>query len=207
MWSIFTPSRTFFTVHKVVIAMDTLPLFLSISGERCSHCVKEATGALVQTGNGYLNLLTLTLYIISYMMLLVLDTNAVVAGLRSPTGASAALLDRALNRVFTPLVSVALALEYEAVCLDPKQRIASGLDGSEVRVLISALCAVARPVAPRFFWRPQLSDPADEMVLEAAINGRADGLVTFNQRDFGAVPARFGITLMSPREALWRISI
>ena len=187
--------------------MDTLPLFLPISGEKYSRCVEETARTLGQIGNGYLNLPMLTLYIISYTMLLVLDTNVVVAGLRSSTGASAALLDRALNRVFTPLVSVALALEYEAICLDPKQRIASGLDESEVRAFISALCAVARPVAPRFLWRPQLSDPTDEMVLEAAINGRADGLVTFNQRDFGAVPTRFGIELMSPREALWRISI
>ena len=139
-------------------------------------------------------------------MLLVLDTSVVVAGLRSPTGASAVLLYRALNRVFTPLVSVALVLEYEAVCMDPKQRAASGLDEPEVRAFISTFCTVAKPVFTRFSWRPQLSDPADEMVLEAAINGRADGLVTFNQRDFGTVPARFGIALMSPREALRRIS-
>lgn len=140
-------------------------------------------------------------------MLLVLDTSVIVAGLRSPSGASATLLDRAFNQAFTPVVSVALALEYEAVCVSSKQRVASGLDESEVRAFVSALCAIARPVATRFLWRPQLDDPADEMVLEAAINGRADGLVTFNQRDFGAVPARFGITLMTPREALRRISI
>ena len=44
------------------------------------------------------------------------------------------------------------------------------------------------------------------MVLEAAINGRADAPVTFNQRDFGNVPARFGIALLTPREALRRLS-
>ena len=141
------------------------------------------------------------------MILLVLDTNVVVAGLRSPAGASAALLDHALNRIFTPLVSVALALEYEAICTGPKQRVASGLDEPEIRRFISALCAVAKPVAAPFLWRPQLDDPADEMVLETAINGQADGLVTFNRRDFGRVPARFGIALMSPREALRRISV
>lgn len=52
-------------------------------------------------------------------MRLVLDTNVIVAGLRSPTGASAALLDRALGQSFTLVLSVALALEYEAVCRDP----------------------------------------------------------------------------------------
>ena len=62
------------------------------------------------------------------------------------------------------------------------QRIASGLSESEVGTVVSALCAVAKPVEGWFLWRPQLRDPADEMVLEAAVNGRADALVTFNTR-------------------------
>ncbi len=140
------------------------------------------------------------------MIRCVLDTNIIVAGLRSPTGASAALIDRALCRTFTLLLSVALALEYEAVCCTPAQRIASGLDEAEVGSIVSALCAVAEPVVARFLWRPQLRDPADEMVLEAAVNGNADALVTFNQRDFGDAPGRFGIALLSPQEALRRIS-
>ena len=138
-------------------------------------------------------------------MRLVLDTNVVVAGLRSPTGASAELLDRALSGAFTLLVSVALALEYEAVCGDADQRIVSGLSETDVETIVTALCAVAEPVATRFLWRPQLRDPADEMVLEAAINGAADALATFNRRDFGQAPAHFGIALVSPQEALRRL--
>ena len=136
----------------------------------------------------------------------VLDTNVVVAGLHSPRGASAALLERALSRAFTPLLSVALVLEYEAVCIDPAQRIVSGLGVAEAEALMSALCAVAEPVMPHFLWRPRLRDPADEMVLEAAINGGADALVTFNRRDFGVAPGEFGIAVLSPQEALRRIS-
>ncbi len=136
------------------------------------------------------------------MMRIVLDTNVIVSGLRSPTGASAALIDRALLRTFTPLLSVALALEYEAVCTDPAQRIVSGLSEVEVGTVISALRAVAEPVETRFLWRPQLRDPTDEMVLEAAINGNADALATFNRRDFGNIPERFGIAVLSPQEAL-----
>ena len=104
------------------------------------------------------------------------------------------------------VLSVALALEYEAVCRDPEQRIASGLSEAEVETIVTALCAVAEPVETRFLWRPQLHDPADEMVLDAAINGAADILVTFNRRDFGQAPARFGIALLSPQEALRRLS-
>ena len=138
-------------------------------------------------------------------MRLVLDTNIVVAGLRSPLGASAALLDHALDEVFTLLLSVALALEYESVCCDPGQRITSGLSEAEVGTVITALCAVAEPVRTRFLWRPQLRDAADEMVLEAAINGNADALVTFNRRDFSGVHERFGILMLSPQQALRRI--
>lgn len=142
----------------------------------------------------------------SKAMRLVLDTNVIVAGLRSPTGASAKLIDRALSGSFVLVLSVALALEYEAVCSDPEQRIGSGLSEAEVETIVTALCAAAEPVVARFLWRPQLHDPADEMVLEAAINGAADALVTFNRRDFALVPGRFGIALLSPQEALRRLS-
>ena len=67
------------------------------------------------------------------------------------------------------------------------------------------MLAMAEPVKTHFLWRPQLRDPGDEMVLEAAVDGRANALVTFNVRDFGTVPARFGIELMVPREAIGRI--
>lgn len=139
-------------------------------------------------------------------MRLILDTNVVVAALRSPTGASAALVRCALEGRFTLLLSVPLALEYEAVCVDPAQRIVSGLAENEVETIISALCSVAEPVRGRFLWRPQLRDAGDEMVLEAAVNGMADALVTFNTRDFGDAPESFGTELLSPRQALKRIS-
>ncbi len=139
-------------------------------------------------------------------MRLVLDTNVLVAGLRSPAGASAALIEQALDRRFTLLLSVALVLEYEGTCSDPAQRIVSGLSVSEIGTIVSALCAVAEPVRSWFLWRPQLRDPADEMVLEAAVNGSADALVTFNRRDFGDVPETFGIELLSPQQALRRTS-
>lgn len=139
------------------------------------------------------------------MMRYVLDTNVIVAALRSPHGASASLLDRALSGAFVSLASVPLVLEYEAICRDPAQRIVSGLSGTEVEAIVNALCAVAEPVETRFLWRPQLRDPADEMVLETAINGRADTLVTFNRRDFGQVPEDFGIALLSPQDAVRRL--
>ena len=78
-----------------------------------------------------------------------LDTNVLVAGLRSPAGASAALIDRALSGSFALALSVPLALEYEAVCQDPAQRVVSGLSEAEVEAIVTALCAVAEPVPTR----------------------------------------------------------
>lgn len=72
-------------------------------------------------------------------------------------------------------------------------------------VFVNAVIAMAAPVEIHFLWRPQLRDPADEMVLEAAINGRADALVTFNRRHYGVAPAQFGIDTMLPRDAIARI--
>ncbi|HUE20652.1 MAG TPA: PIN domain-containing protein [Bryobacteraceae bacterium] len=54
-------------------------------------------------------------------------------------------------------------------------------------------------------WRPQLRDPNDEMVLEAAVNGRADALVTFNVRDYETAPAQFGVEVLLPRQVIARI--
>ena len=64
---------------------------------------------------------------------------------------------------------------------------------------------MAEPVKTHFLWRPQLRDPGDEMLLETAVNGRADALVIFDVRDYGTVPARFGIEVMIPRDAIGRM--
>jgi len=138
-------------------------------------------------------------------MRLVLDTNVVVAGMRSPTGASAALLMAARHGKITMLANVALALEYEATCHRPEHGVAAGLKPAQVTIFIDALIAMAVPVETHFLWRPQLRDPADELVLEAAVNGRAAAIVTFNEQDFGAAPMQFGVEVLSPADVLRRI--
>lgn len=134
-------------------------------------------------------------------MRLVLDTDVVVAAMRSPGGASAEILRRIRNGQAIALAGVALALEYEAVCKRPEHQIASGLTAGEVGIFVDAVVAMMEPVKSHFLWRPQLRDPNDEMVLESAINGRAEVLVTFNARDF-ATASRFGIEVLLPQEAL-----
>jgi putative PIN family toxin of toxin-antitoxin system len=136
---------------------------------------------------------------------LVLDTNVVVAGMRSPSGASAALLMAARHGKITMLANVALALEYEATCFRAEHGVAAGLKPAQIAIFIDAVIAMTEPVESHFLWRPQLRDPADELVLEAAVNGRAAAIVTFNELDFGAVPMQFGVEVLRPANVLRRI--
>ena len=104
------------------------------------------------------------------------------------------------------MANVALALEYEAVCNRAEHVMASGLSRAEVDIFVTAVIAMAEPVESYFQWRPQLRDPADEMVLEAAANGRAAAIVTFNRRDFAPAPLLFGVEVLLPIEAVGRIT-
>lgn len=133
------------------------------------------------------------------------DTDVIVAAMRSPVGASAAILRAVRREKVELLLSVPLAMEYEAVCLRAEHQMAAGLSEQEVHIFVDAVIAMAEPVKIHFLWRPQLRDPSDEMVLETVVNGRADLLVTFNERDYRTVPERFGIQVTTPRRAMERI--
>lgn len=139
-------------------------------------------------------------------MRLVLDTDVIVAALRSPSGASAALLMAALEKRVTLVANVPLVIEYEATCSLAEHRLAAGLSEAEVHQFLDAVAALIEPVETHFLWRPRLRDPADEMVLEAAVNGKATAIVTFNLRDYGAIPNDFGIEVLRPCDALRRLS-
>jgi len=135
------------------------------------------------------------------MVKVVLDTDVVVAGVRSNRGASFQWMLAALERRVTLLLSVPLCLEYEAVLTRSEHLRATRVGAADMRRLVASLVAVAEPVEIRFLWRPDLRDPDDAKVLEAAINGRADWLLTFNVPDL-AVAARFGINVGRPGAAL-----
>src|ERR1035437_9430550 len=124
-----------------------------------------------------------------------------VAALRSDRGASRQLLISALDREIEVLVSVPLMLEYEAVLTRPEHLDASGLTAGQVNEVLDALAKVLTPVHLRFLWRPRLKDPADEMVLETAVNGSADRLVTFNMRHLADAAREFGIRVARPSDA------
>ena len=136
------------------------------------------------------------------MYRVVLDTDVIVTALRSMTGGSNAVLREAAHGRITPLVTPALFLEYEAVLKRPEQRIVHGLGLRDIDRFLSALAAACEAVEVSFQWRPQLSDANDEMVLETAVNGQADALITHNVRDFVKGAERFGLRVLRPGEFL-----
>jgi putative PIN family toxin of toxin-antitoxin system len=138
-------------------------------------------------------------------MKVVVDTDVVVAAMRSPTGASAALLTLLLRGKQFWLLSVAMALEYEAICMLADHRLAANASERDVGNLLAAIFDVIVPVEVHYQWRPQLTDAGDEMVLEAAVNGCADAIVTFNGAHFRLAARRFGIKIWKPAEALREI--
>jgi putative PIN family toxin of toxin-antitoxin system len=135
-------------------------------------------------------------------MRLVIDTDVLVAGMRSDQGASRQILLLALDRQIVTLASVPLLLEYEAVATRAEHLAQSGLTVDETNAVIDALTSVMEPVNLRFLWRPRLRDPNDEMVLGTAVNGNADYIVTFNVRHLEKEAAAFAIKTSQPWEIL-----
>ncbi|WP_033926786.1 putative toxin-antitoxin system toxin component, PIN family [Sphingomonas sp. 35-24ZXX] len=136
------------------------------------------------------------------MLKVVLDTDVVVTALRSREGGSNAVLRLVAAGRVVPLVTPALFVEYESVLKRPEQCAVHGFSLDEIDLFLEALASSCQAVEVSFRWRPMLHDPNDEMVLEAAINGGADRLVTHNVRDFAKGAALFGLPVVRPGELL-----
>lgn len=128
----------------------------------------------------------------------VLDTDVLVAAFRSQAGASRQVLEGARARRFELLLSVPLMLEYESVLTRPEHLAACRASREDVSAVLDELALVGRRVELVIRTRPVLPDPNDEMVLETAINGSADAIITFNDRDFRPVASRFRCSVMRP---------
>ena len=136
----------------------------------------------------------------------VLDTNILVAALWSRSGASFRIVERALSGDLGYSISVALALEYEAVLTRASIREASWASVQELDVILDALIGQAQLVMPiRTRLRPALADPSDDMVLECAVQAGADAIVTMNVRDFAAARAVYRIDVIKPGELFLRL--
>jgi putative PIN family toxin of toxin-antitoxin system len=134
-----------------------------------------------------------------------LDTSIIVAALRTRHGAANAVLRLVAKRRLVALATPPLFLEYEDVLKRPEQQLVHGLAADGVDRFLAELAALLEPVEIHFRWRPQTRDPSDEMVLEVAINGSADALVTYNVADFRSAGERFGIPIVRPGDLLGKV--
>lgn len=136
------------------------------------------------------------------LLRLTLDTCIVTSAFRSGRGPSSRLMRRFYQGDFEMQVSASLLFEYESVLKRPEQRAIHGLSLHEVDEFLHDLASRLTPVYSVIRSRPQLRDPSDEFVLECALSGRADALVTYNVRDFLPAAERLGIRVVSPSSTL-----
>jgi putative PIN family toxin of toxin-antitoxin system len=132
----------------------------------------------------------------------VLDTNILVAVLRSRRGASFELLRLIGDKRWQLHLSTALLLEYEEVARREARQ--SWIHPERVEAVLDFLAASAEQHAVSFRWRPHLNDPDDDFILELAVAARADYIVTHNLRDFEGVE-RFGIQTLTPAQMLMKL--
>jgi putative PIN family toxin of toxin-antitoxin system len=128
----------------------------------------------------------------------VLDTNILVAAFRSSLGSSYRLLQTLEQERWRPVISPALAFEYEAVLKRSLPEM--DLTLQDIDDFLDYLCSRSNLVQIYFRWRPALSDPDDDRILELAVRTQAT-IVTFNAKHF-AEAAQFGIRVISPKEML-----
>jgi putative PIN family toxin of toxin-antitoxin system len=134
----------------------------------------------------------------------VLDTNVFVSALRSQLGASYKLLSLVGGDAFEIAVSVPLVLEYEEVARRQARRM--GLTYDDIDDILNFVCTAADRRQIFFLWRPFLTDPSDDMVLELAVEAGCKYIVTFNVRHFKRVE-QFGVSAVTPREFLKLIGV
>jgi len=127
----------------------------------------------------------------------VVDTNVLIAALRSSSGASYQILMAADRGDFQLALSVPLLAEYDDVSARPDMGIT--IPASAVDAIIRRIAMVAHRQQIYFLWRPILPDAKDDMVLEVAIASGATHIVTFNRKDF-RLAAQFGITVLTPAD-------
>jgi putative PIN family toxin of toxin-antitoxin system len=136
----------------------------------------------------------------------VLDTNVLVSALRSSSGPSFALVQVIRAGGLLMCCSPALFLEYEDVLKRKEQLQVFGLTRVDIDTVLADLASHVVPVKTHYQWRPQLRDPSDEMVLEAAVNAGAQAIVTYNLRDFIAAQ-NFGIAALNPEQTFQHFRI
>ncbi|HEX2122823.1 MAG TPA: putative toxin-antitoxin system toxin component, PIN family [Thermoanaerobaculia bacterium] len=136
------------------------------------------------------------------MLRVVIDTNVLVAAIRSRRGSSFAVLSQVGRGAFEIAVSVSLVLEYESMLLRHSSE--STMSDREIRDIVDFVCESAIWQEIFFLWRPYLRDANDDLVLELAFAAGCDAIVTHNVRDFSGAE-QLGVRVITPANVLREI--
>jgi putative PIN family toxin of toxin-antitoxin system len=134
----------------------------------------------------------------------VLDTCILFSALRSSAGASHRIVKSLPNSKFRPLVSTPVFFEYEEVLSRPKQF--PHLTALDIEAFLDYVASTCDHVRINFLWRPHLPDPDDDLILELAVSGHADAIITYNRRDFIGCD-QFGIRIISPKDFIKELDL
>ncbi|MCK5032682.1 MAG: putative toxin-antitoxin system toxin component, PIN family [Calditrichia bacterium] len=129
----------------------------------------------------------------------VIDTNVVFAGLYSSIGSSHKILRLIEEGEIVPYLSTSLLFEYEEILLANQKELK--LTSEDIENTLNGICKMSEHRKIHFLWRPQLSDPKDDHILELAVACNNADIVTFNIKDF-AQASRFGIRIIKPKQLL-----
>lgn len=130
---------------------------------------------------------------------IVLDTNVIVAALRSKRGASAKLLRLLGSDKFDINISAKLILEYEDVL--KRERFSERWSPDDADALLDYVSLVGKKHQIWFLWRPFLPDAKDDFILELAIKANADYIIAHNLDDFRNIE-EFGARAIAPKAFL-----
>ena len=139
------------------------------------------------------------------MYKIVIDTNVLLSALFSSQGRSYQLINwlgiQARKNIKINVVSVPLVLEFEEVLLRPKNhKKYDHFSPEEIRLIVSDIVSISQRTKLHFLWRPFLKDSFDDKVLETAVNGQANAIITYNTKDFAGVTKHFDIEILTPAQ-------
>ena len=135
------------------------------------------------------------------MVTIVVDTNVFVSALLRAESAPRGVVRLCLEGKVTPLMGNALLAEYEEVLSRAHLFAAAPLSTDERAQLFDAYLNACKWVRVHYLWRPNLADEADNHLIELAVAGSADWLITGNVRDLAHGEMIFaGLRVGTPRQ-------
>lgn len=137
-------------------------------------------------------------------MKIVIDSNVLFTALKSNRGASYKLISMIPSKEFSIAISVPLIIEYEAVLM--RGKLPPNMTEKDITDFIDFICQVGDRQDIFFLWRPFLPDTLDDFVLEVAVAGDCEAIITYNKRHFNNVD-KFGLRVLDPKELLTEIGV